>query len=108
MNKIIEDLSKITTIPETALTKLAEKAVWCICDSFEESILENLEVTEIDLGVGCLQISNCDENIVYRFIPSEILEKSLIDISLNNKNPLQLTLEKTLANKIINTYKDII
>lgn len=108
MNNIIEDISKLTTIPQNALDKLVMKANWCIADSFKESIIAKNDLTEIDIGIGKLLISNLTEEIKYKFIPCEDLEKALISVALDKKNILELTLEKKLVGKILNTYKDII
>ncbi len=108
MNNIIEDISKLTTIPQNALDKLVNKAMWCIGDSFQEGILLGKEITEVNIGIGTLLISNLSEEIKYKFIPNEQLEQALISIALDKKNPLELTLEKKLTSKILNTYKDII
>ena len=108
MNNVIEDISKLTTIPQNALDKLVAKANWCIADSFNESIIAKQQVTEVDIGIGTLLISNLSEEIQYKFIPHKELEDALISIAVDRKNPIQLILEKKLVGKIINTYKTII
>lgn len=108
MNNLIEDISKLTTIPVNVLEKLNTKAIWCICDSFQESVLNNEDITTINIGIGTLIISETDETIKYKFIPNQTLEDAVIQTSLNKKSPLELTLEKTLANKVVKTYKDIL
>lgn len=105
---LIKDLSLITTIPESALNKLVDKAVWCICDSLQDTKLEEKNLTTIDIGIGKLLILDGEEDISYKFIPSQILEESIKSTLIDNKNPLKLTLEKTLIDKIMKTYKDII
>ena len=108
MIEVTEDLSTLTTIPKNTLQKLNQKVEWIICNSIYEDILKNEKLTKIDLGIGLLLIENQEEEIKYKFIPSQRLEQSIREVYIDKKNPLQLELEKTLANRIINTYKDFI
>lgn len=108
MTNIIEDVSKLTSISKDALNKLQEKSIWCICNAVYENQLINSILTEIDLGIGKLYISNEEEGVKYKFIPSSYLENMVNKTLDDNKNPLQLIVEKKLANRIVNTYKTII
>jgi hypothetical protein len=105
---LIENLSVLTTIPKDALDKLQEKAVWCICDSVEDAVLAGEVVFSIDVGIGQLIITDEDNTIKYKFVPSRDLEDSVRDTILNRKNPLKYHLEKSLVGKIMNTYKTIV
>ena len=104
MISLLDDLEKLTTIPKEKLQKLCDKANWIIVDTLAES---NDKVIDIDIGIGILQLIN-NENLTYRFIPSKDLEKAIIKYFDTGNNPLQNTLEKTLADRIINVYKDIL
>ena len=105
---LIEDLSVLTSIPRDALDKLSKKCVWVICDDLEDCELENDNLVSINIGIGNLLISNGDETIKYKFIPSKELEKGIRETVVDHKNPLKFVLEKTLADRITNTYKTII
>lgn len=105
MNNMIEDLSKLTTIPTDALSKLVQKSEWIICDTICGS---TGNIFEIDIGLGKLLISNELEYVRYKFIPSESLDASIRKTLDTKINPLQDQLEKRLINKIIHTYKDIL
>lgn len=107
-NNLINDISKVTTIPKSALNRLNNIAIWCITDAFKVSLLNNNDLTEIDLGIGKLCILNEDEQVKYKFIPNELLEQSIIDTSLNNRSHLELNLEEKIVDKILNTYKTIV
>lgn len=108
MINIVEDVSKITTIPKSYLDKLNEKAVWCICDGIQDELIQGNNIIELDIGIGTLLISSEQENIRYKFIPSEYLEKSINETVTYEHSPLQDQLEQSLINKIVNTYKDIL
>lgn len=105
MIDIVDDLSKLTTIPRDKLDKLVEKVKYIITDAVcENSVKVNID---LDIGIGILQIINTD-CIRYKFKPSPKFEKAIYEAIVNNKNILQDTLEKTLAQRITRVYKDII
>lgn len=105
---LIKDLSKLTTIPIDSLCLLSNKAIWCICDEVEDTILNGETITTIDIGIGNILIKNEEDEVKYKFIPSKELENNIIDTTINKKNPLKIIIEKTLINKILNTYKDVL
>lgn len=102
-----ENLSKLTTIPKASLDKLDEKRCFVICDELDTAIKNCESIVSVDIGIGRLIINITDSNIVYKFIPNALLEKSLKDVVLDGVNPLTGQLEKTIASRIINTYKDL-
>lgn len=70
--------------------------------------MKNESPTEMDIGIGTLLISDDEETVKYKFIPSKVLEESVNETIQNKKSPLELKLEKNLVNKILNTYKTIL
>ena len=108
MFDLIDDLSKITTIPQDALTKLVDKVNWCICEYINETDLGKEQTLDIDIGIGKLCILIGDNLVKYKFIQSSKLEKSVRDVIINESNPLKDRLEKRLVDKITETYKDLI
>lgn len=105
---LLKNLSVITSIPESSLTKLTDKINWCICDNLYQTIQSHDITTDINLGFGILTVNNNSDSISYRFKPSAELEEAIKSVILDNVNPLKVTLEKNLINRITNTYKDII
>ena len=108
MESLINDLAAITTIPPNSLQRLKEKEIYIICNDVEESILQNKDVTEINIGIGNLIIEVKNNSINYKFVPSLKLEKNLISTIINKKNPLTYAMEEALANRIVKTYKDML
>ena len=104
MIDIIDDLSKLTTIPKDKLDKLVDKIKYIIVDAICE---DSSQLTfDLDIGIGTLQIINTD-CIKYKFKPSPKFEKAIYEAIVNDKNILQDILEKTLSNRIAKVYKDI-
>lgn len=108
MFNIVEDVSKLTTIPVKSLNSLMDKFIYCIVDAVKESNLSNEEITEIDLGVGVLYIKHTNKELKYKFVPSNKLNKCMSDMLNSGLNSLENTLELSLVDRIVNTYKDLI
>ena len=107
MEDLIKDVATLATIPEKSLVKLVDKSYWCISNEVIESLKQGDTVTEIDIGIGILYIKVIDDTIQYKFIPSAKLNDTVKDTVINKRNILEDTLEKTLVNKIVDTYKDL-
>lgn len=54
MYNLNEDLSALTTIPTSALNKLSDRSVLCVCNCVEESILRGENLIEVNIGMGTL------------------------------------------------------
>ena len=108
MESLINDLATITTIPVNSLQRLNEKEIYLICNYVEESALKKDSITEITIGIGNLIIEVDGNFINYKFTPSPKFEKNLISTIINKKNPLTNILEESLANRILNIYKDML
>jgi hypothetical protein len=105
---ILDDVSRMTTVPYTALTKLSKQYVYCICNAVEETTLAKEPLTYINVGFGTLVIQHQNEQLRYQFIPSKLLSENLAETVTNGKNPLVKELEASLVDRILNTYKDLI
>lgn len=107
MTQLLEDLKTLTTIPKSALEQLVDKSECIICHSVFESASTNESLTEIDLGIGYLNILNNGDCIKYKFIPSPRLEKRIVDTTKSNVSPLTTEVESALRNKILDVYKNL-
>lgn len=108
MYSLIEDLAILTTIPISSLQKLVSKSIYCICNCVEENKLKNENLTEINLGIGCLYINVVNNNVEYKFVPNKKLEEAIRNTLVEGKNPLTDRLEESLVNKILHVYKNLI
>ena len=70
MNKLTEDLSVLTTIPEKHLEKIVDKIYYVISETVLEHLIEEKQVAEIDIGIGTLYIQLLENSIKYKFIPN--------------------------------------
>lgn len=108
MDNAIEDVSKLTSIPYKTLCKLFDLTGLCICNSVYTALLDDCKTSEINLEFGKLVITVRDEKVIYEFIPSKNFEEQLVTTINENKNPLEIKLEDTLADRITKTFKDLI
>lgn len=108
ISKLTQDLSAITGVPKLTLDNLVEKANTCIAHSLYETNLKKEALTEIDIGIGILYVKLENEQIKYKFIPSEKLEHFISFSLINKESPLILDAEKALKTRIEKTYKELI
>lgn len=98
------DISKITGIPKLSLDKLSDRACFCIAHAVLESQIEGNNLSDIDIGIGRLYIKLIDNELKYKFIPSNHLDE-LISVSIKSKSsPVVSELDKLLKERIENTY----
>ena len=101
-----EDLSLLTTVSDSVFIKLVNKIEWCISDYIEKAILEGENQVDIDLDIGTLSIQFDNDQIKYRFVPSQRLEKVVTNTVVNERNDLVLNAENSLVSKLVHTYKN--
>lgn len=104
---MINDIAKITTIPVFTLKKLCANLILCICHVVLENYLNKEVETTADIGIGKLNISIQENEILYKFIPSYKLEQCLVDTINTKQSPLITKAEELLVSKITNTYKEL-
>ena len=107
MTNLITDLSTVTTIPESALSRLCEKCENIISYSVYESMQDSEQVVSVDIGIGILYINIQEDIIEYKFVPSSNLEQKVLQTSEGKYKPLIGEVEKTLKNRILSVYKEL-
>ena len=107
MSNIVEDVSKLTTIPEKSLVKLEQKFIYAICEQIQEDVLADKEMSELDIGLGTLYIKYLGDEIKYKFIPNANLEKAVYNTVVKKLNLMETALNEALAKKFIDVYKDL-
>lgn len=103
----VELVSKLTTIPEKNLIRLQDIYELVVCDAVEDSLLKGDAIATINLSIGNLDVRFDNNELRFRFKPSAKFEEELIDTIINKRNGLTHEIEKSLVNKITQTYKDL-
>ncbi len=108
MNKLLDDLSVLTTISPGTFSSLNDKAISCICHSVFENIQEKESLTTMDIGLGILYIKCEGPDIKYKFIPSKKLEEAVASTVVSRKSPLVAKVETALKDRVESTYKNLL
>ena len=108
MNRIIEDVSALTSISVNSLAQLNERVIESICHNVYEGILEGKNPIDMDLGFGTLYIKYEEDKIKYKFIPSKKLEESVSCTVKTKSSPIVAGLDIALRDRIENTYKNLL
>lgn len=108
MYNSIDDLQQLTTIPKASLQKVFNLLDSCICHNILETIENGENLIEIDIEIGRLIINIEGNSIKYKFIPSAQFEQHIKNTVIFKISPLVENIEKSLAKKITDTYKDLL
>lgn len=107
MHNLIHDLSTLTGIGEYNLEGLVNKSVAVISHDVEEALRNKESVTSINIGIGELHLTNVEDKVMYKFIPSARLEKAIKDTYKERRSLLTIEIDEALGKRIQNTYKDL-
>ena len=107
MHNLLDDLSTLTTIGKYNLDSLAKMSVAIISHDIEEALRSHDSVVCVDIGIGELRITNIEDKISYKFIPSTRLDNAVKSTYENRESKLTLTVDEALGNHILKTYKDL-
>ena len=108
MTKIIEDVSKMTNIPTKVISSILDKVLFSILDSVRENDLAGIDTTETDIGFGTLLIKHEDNAVKYKFLPSNKMSENISKVYNEKLNLLECELEKSLVEKVLKTYKELL
>ena len=79
----------------------------CVCSSVCEAINSGEHTVVADIGIGTLSILFIDNEMSYKFIPSQSFENKLVG-SVDGKNPLIERAEKRVVSSILSSYKELL
>lgn len=106
--KISTDLSNLCNLPSEIIDKLLSLTAYCISNAIYESLLNNEQITDLDLGFGELLIKHNLKDLKLKFIPSKDLEMDLKNVNSGGKPELYHKIEKAVIAKLNDLYKEII
>lgn len=104
MSNLMQDVSTLTNISENTLRKLNEIIRYCIYQNFLEDVLEDNEMTSLDLGIGTLYIKN-DTELKFKFVPSDSFKKDLLNTKEKKLNLLEGKVSLKLNSKLLDVYQ---
>lgn len=104
---VSDDLSKLTTIPKWQIDKLHDITKLDICQCVLDSMKEENQICQIDIGIGTLFIKTIKDCVEYKFIPDAHLERMVIDTVNDKKEFLKEDLEIKSNMRILKIYKEL-
>lgn len=108
MQNLLNDLSILTCVESKDINKLKDISISLISHYIVESLKQRDTIASFDLGIGTLHISNKEDGVHYKFVPSKEFEKQVSDTYKTGKSRLKLDIEKALGSRLTNTYKDLL
>lgn len=103
---VISDISTLTRVPNKILTELAHKTNLCIGNIISEAKEAGEQTVIINIGIGTLSVDLIDMQC--KFVPSKELRAIIKSSLYSRKDPLELELEKVLAEKLISICEEVI
>ena len=107
MERLNEDLSKITTIPIRNFNNISLQSIDLIGHYVAEAKRNKMSNCEVDIGVGRLLLKLSDDKIVWKFIPSITLENKAKSAYKKGNSPIVKRIEDTLAKRMVENYKEL-
>ena len=102
-----KDLCAITCVPQYTFDRLKTSVNYVHANEAITQILDNQQVIRLDTFEGNIYIKRVDDDLQYKFVPSEEFEKAMINCFVNNKNPLEVTAVTKLKEILTHVYKDL-
>ena len=106
MENIIKDVSVLTTIPESSLSKIFDRVEDAVIHGVLE--LDNDNIYEADIGIGSLKVYFNGTDTEFDFEPSNRFKDKLKHAHEDREDALIKSAEQRLIYKIVNTYKDLL
>ena len=106
--KLNKKISLLTTIPKDAIDNISDYISFVHSHDICTQLKEGVEYIKLDLFEGNLYISiDSDDNVHYKFIPSEDFDKLVVNTILSKESTLVNTATAKLKSLLTNTYKDL-
>ena len=105
-----ENISKLSTIPVKSIEQLSRYINSIHSHDLVTQMMDDksTNIFEIQLFEGTLMLQVIDDNIKYKFIPSEEFSKAILDTVLSKKSLLVNDLDKKLQRILQKAYKDVL
>ena len=100
------DLGTLLKIPSKAIAELTQKATLCIGSAISDAKLAGEQTVIINIGIGTLSVDLIDMQC--KFVPSKDLKTAIKNSLASEKDPLELALEQSLADKLLSVVEEAI
>ena len=104
---LINDIAELAVTKKSFLDKLVNIADYCISDYILEAKLKDEDVISIDIGIGTLNILVTSREVQYDFVPSNKLEKTIVETYQTEQSVLKEAVSEALVSRMLTTYKEL-
>ncbi len=103
---IANDVGTLLKLPTKVSKELVDKACLSIGSTISEAKRTGETAITINIGIGSLSINLVDMQC--KFIPGKNLKTAIKDAITSQVDPLELELEKVLADKLLSICEEVI
>ena len=103
---IINDIGTLLRIPTKVTKELTDKACLCIGSTICEAKRNGETQLTLGIGIGTLSIDLLDMQC--KFVPGKNLKTAIKSALTTQADPLEIALEKTLADKLLMICDEVI
>jgi hypothetical protein len=103
---IINDVGMLLKLPTKVSKELVEKACLCISSTICEAKRNGETQVIVGIGIGTLSIDLVDMQC--KFVPGKNLKTAIKSALTSQKDPLEFTLEKALADRLLAICEEVI
>ena len=103
-----KEISSLTQIPVLTLQKINKLSGDVITHLVAEHKENGDTELVLDIGYGDIRIEFVEEAIHYKFIPNKSLQDGVLYASTYGSSQLELRAEKSLSNRIKETYRELL
>ena len=98
-SNIVSDVDTLMKMPAKVSKEITDKACLCIGSAIKDAKYAGATQTSIGIGIGTLSVNLLDMQC--KFIPSKNLKTAIKNALNTQEDPLELELEKALAEKLL-------
>lgn len=103
---IVNDVGTLLRIPTKITTELTDKACLCIGSAISEAKSRGETQTIVNIGIGTLSINLVDMQC--KFVPGKNLKTAIKQALSSYIDPLELTLERAFADKLLSICDEVL
>lgn len=103
---IMNDVGMLLRVPTKVSKELIDKACLCIGSAICEAKRNGETQTVINIGIGSLSVDLLDMQC--KFVPGKNLKTAIKNALTIQVDPLELVLEKTLADRLLTICEEVL
>lgn len=103
---IVNDIGVLLKIPTKVTNELTEKACLCIGSAISDARNSGEAQVVLNIGIGTLSVNLVDMQC--KFVPGKNLKTAIKSALATRSNPVELALEKALADKLLAICEEVL